>query len=163
MRSVMKPNVGRSDNNLMENTMDYLSEMCPIYTREVSPGWVEKREHTEVVWDEWEMGYFSCDTNRRVEQTSERPAEWWAVAVYTSDRAYGGPEEGGWWYNCGELVEHSKIKFFGNHSDAYAYSQELWAWCLEENKDRGDVKLVVRAFTEQMPDSHYPLRRPYYS
>jgi hypothetical protein len=26
------------------------------------------------------------------------------VAVYAEDRAYGGPEEGGWWYTTGELV-----------------------------------------------------------
>ena len=25
------------------------------------------------------------------------------VALYEIDRAYGGPEEGGWWYDCGEL------------------------------------------------------------
>jgi len=28
----------------------------------------------------------------------------YVVAVYEIDRAYGGPEEGGWWYNTGELV-----------------------------------------------------------
>ena len=27
----------------------------------------------------------------------------YVVARYTHDRAYGGPEEGGWWYDCGEL------------------------------------------------------------
>ena len=26
------------------------------------------------------------------------------VAFYEIDRAYGGPEEGGWWYDTGELV-----------------------------------------------------------
>ena len=27
----------------------------------------------------------------------------YVVAFYEIDRAYGGPEEGGWWYDCGEL------------------------------------------------------------
>jgi hypothetical protein len=27
------------------------------------------------------------------------------VAVYAIDRCYGGPEEGGWWYDTGDLVE----------------------------------------------------------
>lgn len=27
------------------------------------------------------------------------------VNVYLVDRAYGGPEEGGWWYDYGEVVE----------------------------------------------------------
>lgn len=26
------------------------------------------------------------------------------VAFYEIDRAYGGPEEGGWWYDCGTLI-----------------------------------------------------------
>lgn len=26
------------------------------------------------------------------------------VNVYLADRAYGGPEEGGWWYDCGEAI-----------------------------------------------------------
>ena len=25
----------------------------------------------------------------------------WYLNVYLTDRAYGGPEEGGWWYSCG--------------------------------------------------------------
>lgn len=29
----------------------------------------------------------------------------YVVAVYETDRAYGGPEEGGWWYTVGELVD----------------------------------------------------------
>ena len=29
----------------------------------------------------------------------------WYVNIYKVDRAYGGPEEGGWYYDVGELVE----------------------------------------------------------
>lgn len=28
----------------------------------------------------------------------------YGVAVYALDRVYGGPEEGDWWYNTGQLV-----------------------------------------------------------
>lgn len=28
----------------------------------------------------------------------------YVLAIYEIDRAYGGPEEGGWWYDTGELV-----------------------------------------------------------
>ena len=143
--------------------MDYLTEMCPIYSREAAPGWVERYQHDEVVWDDYVEWYMAHDTGVIVEQTSERPALWWCVAVYTSNRAYGGPEEGGWWYNVGGLTEHHRIKFFEKYQDAYYYTQELWAWCMEENKDRGDEKLVVRAFTEQLPDTHYPKTQPFYS
>lgn len=27
----------------------------------------------------------------------------YAIAIYERDQAYGGPEEGGWWYDCGNL------------------------------------------------------------
>jgi hypothetical protein len=143
--------------------MDYLTEMAPIYSYKMFAGWVHERQHDEVVWDDYAEQYVTHDTGVIVERTSERPALWWCVAVYTSNRAYGGPEEGGWWYSCGGLVEHAKIKFFDKYQDAYDYTQELWAWCMEENKDRGDEKLVVRAFTEQLPDMHYPKTQPFYS
>ena len=28
----------------------------------------------------------------------------YVVAFYEIDRRYGGPEEGGWWYDCGALL-----------------------------------------------------------
>ncbi|PZX14230.1 hypothetical protein LX81_03029 [Palleronia aestuarii] len=31
------------------------------------------------------------------------------VAFYEIDRAWGGPEEGGWWYDCGELARILKV------------------------------------------------------
>lgn len=30
----------------------------------------------------------------------------WTVAIYRIDLAYGGPEEGGWYYQCGERIDH---------------------------------------------------------
>lgn len=34
---------------------------------------------------------------------ADKVREFYAVAVYSTDRVYGGPEEGGWWYTAGEL------------------------------------------------------------
>lgn len=31
------------------------------------------------------------------------------VAFYAVDRAYGGPEEGGWWFDTGELVRLHQV------------------------------------------------------
>lgn len=142
--------------------MEYLSKTCPIYSRE-KDGWVSEFEHTEVLYDEYNDMYYDIHGNMEVQSVRERDGQWWAVAVYTAYSMYGGPEEGGWWYSAGELVEHAKAKFFDNYQDAYDYAQELWLFCFEENKDRGDEKLVVRGFTEQMPDTHFPKNRPYYS
>lgn len=41
------------------------------------------------------------DEEEITEAESHQP---FVVAVYLVDRAYGGPEEGGWWYDCGERV-----------------------------------------------------------
>lgn len=42
---------------------------------------------------------------RRSDQLIDMDRRMWHVNVYELDRAYGGPEEGGWWYNTGELVQ----------------------------------------------------------
>ena len=38
------------------------------------------------------------------------------VNVYLENRAYGGPEEGGWWYNCGDPVE--SVQVFSDEEEA---------------------------------------------
>jgi hypothetical protein len=38
------------------------------------------------------------------------------VNVYLEDRAYGGPEEGGWWYDCGEPIE--SVQVFSDEEEA---------------------------------------------
>lgn len=40
------------------------------------------------------------------------------LAFYELDRAYGGPEEGEWWYNTGRLVRVFRV--FKNEDMAYA-------------------------------------------
>ena len=47
----------------------------------------------------------------------------YVVAVYEVDRAYGGGEEGGWWYDCGELVR--VVRRFRSEDDARAYSRRM--------------------------------------
>jgi hypothetical protein len=33
----------------------------------------------------------------------------WFVGVYEVDRCYGGPEEGGWWYDTGSLLQQTAV------------------------------------------------------
>jgi hypothetical protein len=145
--------------------MQYLNETVPLYSVDKDGYEPDGYEHHEV-WEDEDSGetYVNLygDETRRVYRVDERPAEWFSVAVYTCYDVYGGPEEGGWYYYAGGLVEHHRIKFFDNYVEAMDYSASLWDWCDEENKDRGDVRLTVRCTTETMPDTHYPKRRPYY-
>lgn len=70
----------------------------------------------------------------------------YTVAVYLCDRAYGGPEEGGWWYACGVPSEehaHHTRGFVGENS-AYVYARKLndkygALW----NEGRRDVNSVL--------------------
>jgi hypothetical protein len=45
------------------------------------------------------------------------------VAVYKTGKAYGGPEEGGWWYYCGEHVR--TVRVFKNEDSAIAFCQRM--------------------------------------
>ena len=65
----------------------------------------------------------------------------WIVGVYDVDRAFGGPEEGGWWYDVGYPVPNQKelgggATFF-NKEKAYAYSRMLNDALDRANKARG--------------------------
>jgi len=141
--------------------MDYLSKTLPVYTSEVE-GWVRVYRHDEVEWDDGKpYGQECCQLLRH---TQDEPATWWTVGVYTQYRQYGGPEEGGWYYDAGSLTMYGKLKFFDSYEEAKAYQDELWDFVEAENKDTyGDERLTVRCTTEAMPDTHYPKTRPYYS
>lgn len=45
------------------------------------------------------------------------------VAVYDCGQRYGGPEEGGWWYDAGSLVR--PVKLLRGEDRAYAYARRL--------------------------------------
>ena len=56
----------------------------------------------------------------------------WYVNIYKVDRAYGGPEEGGWYYDVGELVESKCFDWADpsnregkTHANAVAYSEQV--------------------------------------
>lgn len=89
------------------------------------------------------------------------------VSVFKIDRAYGGPEEGGWWYDCGELVR--TIRIFSNYDHALKFYRRL--------NERLDATLNVgrrsigsvlsegkyRAMIdEDVVPRYYPESRPHY-
>ena len=72
------------------------------------------------------------------------------VNIYRTGRSYGGPEEGGWWYDTGQLIEcHA---FFGLRA-----AQEYIA----DQIDQGvpdDMELSI----DDEPGKSYPEHRPHY-
>ena len=57
----------------------------------------------------------------------------YVVAVFETNKTYGGPEEGGWWYSCGspyvELGWMTKVFKGTEHTEAHQYRDELQMVC----------------------------------
>lgn len=47
------------------------------------------------------------------------------VAVDELSRHYGGPEEGGWWYDTGEIVDYAPVLVLYHKGEPYITSEEL--------------------------------------
>ena len=50
----------------------------------------------------------------------------WYVNIYETNRAYGGPEEGGWYYDTGDLLECKEFCWLetrNEDTDEYIYNQ----------------------------------------
>lgn len=85
------------------------------------------------------------------------------VNVYLVSRAYGGPEEGGWYYNEGEPVRSHRLLNSESEEEVEATEQ---AWCDEHNPNRGtsswlDGHYEVRV--QDHPAESFPETKPYYS
>ena len=100
------------------------------------------------------------------------------VAVYMVDRAYGGPEEGGWWYDCGELITDADLLKENGIALPTAYSEESLAeravgyanHLLNNtlNVGRREISSVISTgrymamvFENELPH-HFPTVRPRY-
>ena len=106
------------------------------------------------------------------------------VNVYEVYRAYGGPEEGGWWYDAGEPVF---TKVFTDEQEARSFSNEVYENMPEHSGEyrmgysdidgcdpdgNGDDAFLTpggqwgkgdyRVYFEYEPAKPFPETRPYY-
>lgn len=94
----------------------------------------------------------------------------YTVAVYFNDRAYGGPEEGGWWYNCGELAKVCRTFKSEALADDYAFrlNQRLKSRTFGPNQGRRDMSSVLSDgeywahVYDGAPPASFPDRKPHY-
>lgn len=97
----------------------------------------------------------------------------WSVACYLVDRAYGGPEEGGWWYDTGypgkprDNDPALATKYFENKQDAYAYRDQMEKALEPYNEGRRPISSVIsegiwRVCVEEGPPHEWPVGRPHY-
>lgn len=102
--------------------------------------------------------------NRKRRRESAR--RW--LAVYDVNRAFGGPEEGGWWYDYGVPAEG--FESFYSLRAALVRRDEVQAALDRINHDAGpygDLSSVLcrgalRAIVTREPPAPFPDRRPHY-
>lgn len=89
------------------------------------------------------------------------------VAVYSVGLMYGGPEEGGWWYDAGELVKWRSVNSTASARRlARTWKRECDRINATENSatrysvNGGDDLDVT--LTKTRPWPYFPLRRPRY-
>lgn len=129
-------------------------------------------EHTTDIKHEdgCEAGQFYLDRVREAER------QLLYVNVYLVDRAYGGPEEGGWYFDTGELLAvypvPNAVDYQGNDVPGTAINlARMLQGALEKtkysNEGRYPVHSVLSAGEYQVsidfaPGESYPKRRPHY-
>lgn len=88
--------------------------------------------------------------------TEHRPARWMSVAVYEISRNYGGPEEGGWYYDSGTLY----TPLIGQA----LVTEDIDAGMAHFRALNATLERGVRAkiFVEEFPPRSWPENRPHY-
>ncbi|MYA41522.1 MAG: hypothetical protein F4Z31_07205 [Gemmatimonadetes bacterium] len=91
----------------------------------------------------------------------------WFVNEYQIDRAYGGPEEGGWWYDTGRFVRCRGV--FKDQKDAGDLRDRIEEDEMPERRKglHGPSSMLSTgewpvALVEDHPGRDYPRERPRY-
>ena len=76
--------------------------------------------------------------------TESKPVKTWYVCLCINQRCYGGPEEGGWWYDRGELIEYQA---FNNEDTANEVAEKVRevAQELSESSKREHGEAMLRS------------------
>ena len=93
------------------------------------------------------------------------------VGIYDVDRAYGGPEEGGWWYDTGTLERDLKVSFT-NSALAHVYRRRVQKKLNRTKYNNrgpysdlgsvlGDGRYQALVFEQELPKV-FPIETPYY-
>lgn len=86
------------------------------------------------------------------------------VNAYDHNRAYGGPEEGGWWYDVGTVLASIPCVSDEQVEEAKARLKQIYGPQFEGNHDIGSVLCegVLQIVVEYEAGADYPETRPHY-
>jgi hypothetical protein len=65
-----------------------------------------------------------------------------SVHLFKLDRAFGGHEEGGWWFDYGEPEDHPLNKVFRTKAEALAYRDSIAGEADRMNEGYPDIESV---------------------
>jgi len=98
---------------------------------------------------EWGSVALLIDLRNEVEheQIANQVGLWW-VGMYLTDRAFGGREEGGWWYDCGSLVKELwAYKEIACMPTCHSVLKDAWA-----ARDLMRARIAAAGLNEGRPD-----------
>jgi hypothetical protein len=133
---------------------------------------VEDEESGRSVWPSECIETFTFEAHSELEVFVEppvqlspvtlKPVRWWAV-VWEIDRAYGGPEEGGWWFDTGTLVVKVPCVSSQEAENVADKLRERYAYNGSSSSvvyNGGDYSVGV---SKNEPGEYFPEHRPHYA
>lgn len=90
-----------------------------------------------------------------------------SVHLFKVDKAFGGHEEGGWWFEYGIPEDHYLNKKFDSELEAEQYLASISDLARLMNQDRASIDSVLSAGVYRFLINEgeavaYPSERPYY-
>lgn len=92
----------------------------------------------------------------------EPEPKWFFVSLYLLDQAFGGHEEGGWYYTygipCQGVAFAKRGKFFTSYDKAREYRNKLQKLCKRLNKNRRPMSSVLSegVYGAVIDEEHFP-------
>jgi len=119
-------------------------------------------------FDQYEGCYLCPDCGAETEVVGVREPNWVSIALYEIERAYGGPEEGGWYYDKGRreiaTIRNFEVDTPEGLAEATTYFDAMRAKHeIPVSKRRWDEPaMVVKCFSEEMALISTPRHIPVY-
>ena len=87
------------------------------------------------------------------------------VNAYLVHRCYGGPEEGGWWYDAGEPLASVPVER-GDEAAIESWRATLLSKFADRANPRGRGSVIggpdLEVYVEDHTAAYFPAERPYY-
>ena len=107
-------------------------------------------------------GAYCTHCNTQVKWDHDREASFVSVAIYEVSRAYGGPEEGGWYYDVGTR-DDSSLRCYP--VSEWPQAQLYLKQAQREADQRGSYNFRLQAplYVDEVAPDGFPKNKPYYS